>query len=49
MVVNVTKTSQKMKNRSPLIMEKIIIERGKTLCYNYRKIFRFKKAVQVSS
>ena len=49
MVANVTKTSQKMKNRSLFIMDKNIIERKKMLRYNYRKIFGFKKTLQVFS
>ena len=39
MVVNVTKISQKMKNKSLLSKEKNIIEREKMLCYNYKKVF----------
>ena len=39
MVVNVTKISQKMKNKSLLSKEKNIIEREKLLCYNYKKVF----------
>ena len=35
MVVNVTKISQKMKNKSLLSIEKNIIEREKTLHYNF--------------
>ena len=38
MVVNVTKISQKMKNKSLLSIEKYIIEREKTLCYNHKKL-----------
>ena len=39
MVVNVTKISQKMKNKSLLSIEKNIIEREKMLYYNYEKVF----------
>ena len=39
MVVNVTKISQKMKNKSLLSIKKDVIERGKTLYYNYKKGF----------
>ena len=39
MVVNVTKISQKMKNKSLLSIEKNIIEQEKTLCYNYKKVY----------
>ena len=39
MVVNVTKISQKMKNKSLLSIEKSIIEWEKTLHYNYKKLF----------
>ena len=39
MVANVTKIFQKMKNKSLLSIEKIIIEREKTLCYNYKEVF----------
>ena len=39
MVVNVTKISQKMKNKSLLSKEKNIIEREKLLCYNYKNVF----------
>ena len=39
MVVNVTKISQKMKNKSLLSIEKNIIKREKTLDYNYKKVF----------
>ena len=36
-VMDVTKISQKMKNKSLLSIEKNIIEREKTLYYNYKK------------
>ena len=39
MVLNVTKFSQKMKNKSLLSIEKNIIEREKMLYYNYKKVF----------
>ena len=39
MVVNVTKISQKMKNKSLLSIEKSIIEREKTLYCNYKKVY----------
>ena len=42
MVVNITKIFQKMKNKSLLSLlsiEKNIIEREKTLYYNYKKVF----------
>ena len=39
MVVEVTKLSHKMKNKSQLRIEKNIIEREKTLYYNYKKVF----------
>ena len=39
MVVNVTKISQKMKNKSLLSIEKTIIECEKMLYYNYKKVF----------
>ena len=38
-VVNVTKISQKMKNKSLLRLEKNIMEREKTLYYNHKKVF----------
>ena len=38
MVMNVTKISQKMKSKSLLNIEKDIIEREKTLYYNYKKL-----------
>ena len=37
--VNVTKISQKMKNKSLMSIEKNIIERVKTLYYDYKKVF----------
>ena len=37
--VNVTKISQKMKNKSLMSIEKNIIERVKTLYYDYKKYF----------
>ena len=43
MVVNVTKNSQKMKNKSLLIIEKFIIEWQKMLYFNYKKVFWFRK------
>ena len=39
MVVNATKISQKMKNKSLLSIEKNIIGREKTLYFNYEKVF----------
>ena len=42
-VVNVTKTSQKMKNKSLLSIEKYFIELEKTFYYNYKKVFEFRK------
>ena len=39
MVVNVTKISQKMKNKSLLSIENNIIKRERTLYYNYKKVF----------
>ena len=39
MVVEVTKLSHKMKNKSQLRIEKNITEREKTLYYNYKKVF----------
>ena len=39
MVVNVTKISQKMKNKSLLSIEKKIIEQEKTLYCNYKKVY----------
>ena len=39
MVVNVTKISQKMKNKSLLSIESNIIKRERTLYYNYKKVF----------
>ena len=38
-VVNVTKISQKMKNKSLLSIESDIIKRERTLYYNYKKVF----------
>ena len=38
-VVNVTKISQKMKNKSLLSIENNIIKRERTLYYNYKKVF----------
>ena len=38
MVVNVTKISEKVKNKSLLSIEKNIIEWEKTLYYNYNKL-----------
>ena len=43
MVVNVTKISQRMKNKGMLSIEKNIIEWKKTLYYNYKKVFSFGK------
>ena len=37
--MNVTKISQKMKSKSLLSIEKNIIEREKTLYYNYKAVF----------
>ena len=42
-VGNVTKTSQKMKNKSLLSIEKYFIELEKTFYYNYKKVFEFRK------
>ena len=42
MIVNVTKISQKMKNKSLLNIEEKIIEGVKTLYYNAKKLL-FKK------
>ena len=39
MVVNVTKISQKMKNKSLLSVENNVIKRERTLYYNYKKVF----------
>ena len=39
MVVNVTKISQKMKNKSLLSIENNVIKRERTLYYNYKKVF----------
>ena len=39
MAVNITKISQKMKNKSWLSIEKNTIEQEKTLYYNYKKAF----------
>ena len=39
MVVNVTKISQKIKNKSFLSIENNIKEREKTLYYNYKRVF----------
>ena len=39
MVVNVTKISQKMKNKSLLSIEKNIVEWEKALYFNYKKVF----------
>ena len=39
MVLNVTKFSQKMANKSLLSIEKNIMEREKMLDYNYKKVF----------
>ena len=38
-VVNVTKISQKMKNKSLLSIENNVIKRERTLYYNYKKVF----------
>ena len=38
MVMNITKISQKMKDKNLLNIEKKIIEREKTLYYNYEKL-----------
>ena len=40
-VVNVTKISQKMKNKSLLTIEKNIIEREKTLYHNYKALLLY--------
>ena len=42
-VGNVTKTSQKMKNKSLLSIEKYVIELEKTFYYNYKRVFEFRK------
>ena len=39
MVVNVIKISHTMKNKSLMSIEKNIIEREKTLYFNYKKVF----------
>ena len=39
MFVNVTKISQKIKNKSLLSIQKHIMEYEKRLCYNYEKVF----------
>ena len=39
MIVNVTKISQKRKNKSLLSIEKNIIKQEKMLHYNYKKVF----------
>ena len=39
MVVNVTKISQKMKNKSLLSIENNVIKRERTLYCNYKKVF----------
>ena len=43
MIVSVTKISRKLKNKSLLSIEKNVIEWEKTLYYNYKKIFWFRK------
>ena len=43
MVVNITKISQKSKNKSLLSTAKNIIELEKMSYYNYKKVFYFKK------
>ena len=43
MVVNVTKTSQKMKNKSLLSIEKEYYRIKKMTYYNYQKLFQFRK------
>ena len=43
MVVNVTKTSQKMKNKSLLSIEKEYYRMKKMTYYNYQKLFQFRK------
>ena len=43
MVVNVTKTSQKVKNKSLLSIEKEYYRMKKMTYYNYQKLFQFRK------
>ena len=43
MVVNVTKTSQKMKNKSLLSIGKEYYRMKKMTYYNYQKLFQFRK------
>ena len=43
MVVNVTQTSQKMKNKSLLSIEKEYYRMKKMTYYNYQKLFQFRK------
>ena len=43
MVVNITKTSQKMKNKSLLSIEKEYYRMKKMTYYNYQKLFQFRK------
>ena len=43
MALSVTKISQKMKNKSFVSIEKNVKEREKTLYYNYKKLFDFRK------
>ena len=44
MVMNDTKAYQKMRNKSLLSIEKIMIKRKKTPYYNYKKLFPFRKS-----
>ena len=43
MVVNITKTSQKMKNKSLLSIEKEYYRMKKMTYYNYQKLFQSRK------
>ena len=49
MVVNDTKIYKKMKSKSWMSVEKNIIEWGKKLYYNYKKLFSFKKSGLLST
>ena len=39
MIANLTKISQKMKNKSLLSIEKNVMQCEKMCCYNYKKLF----------
>ena len=47
MVVNVTKISQKIKNKSLLSKENNIIEREKSLYYNYKILLLYKEKYKI--